>query len=80
MPDPAPEYVSLDPDGEIIRLRLPAEHEPYRTELLADLVEEFAFEPRTKETETRLNEYVREWLGRRQGGSPPDPAGPGGSA
>src|SRR5512145_833507 len=44
VPDPAPEYVSLDPDGEIIRLRLPAEHEPYRTELLAELVEEFAFE------------------------------------
>jgi hypothetical protein len=57
-------YVSIDPDGEIIRLRLPPGTEHYRSELLEDLTEEFSFEPRSATTEQRMNEYVETWLAR----------------
>jgi hypothetical protein len=60
------QYVSLDPSGEVIRLRLPPGHEHYRSELIEELAEEFSFEPRGASTEQRMNEYVRAWLARRQ--------------
>lgn len=68
MPDeqPAYRYVALDPDGEVIRLRLPSDDEPYRGELLEELVEEFGFEPRDARTERRMNDYVAAWLAARR--------------
>jgi hypothetical protein len=63
------QYISLDPGGEVIRLRLPPGHEHYRSELLEELAEEFSFEPRGAQTEQRMNEYVRAWLDRRQQGT-----------
>lgn len=72
MPDEqAYRYISLDPDGEAIRLRLPSDDEPYRSELLEELVEEFGFEPRNAATERRMNEYVAAWLAERRRDAPP---------
>jgi hypothetical protein len=72
--EPTPRYVSLDPDGEVIRLRLPSDDEPYRGELLEELAEEFGFEPRDARTERRMNDYVAAWLAKRRPDRPP--AGP----
>ena len=68
--DAAFEYVSFDPDGDVIRLRLPPDAEQYRQELIEELVEEFSFEARTSAVEKRMNEYVRTWMAQRQGGHP----------
>jgi phage tail sheath protein FI len=72
MPDDAAafEYVSIDRDGDVIRLRLPPDAEQYRQELIEELVEEFSFEPPTPAVEKRMNEYVRNWMAQRQGGRP----------
>ena len=67
MPDEPPpfRYVTLDPDGEAIRLRLPPADEVYRGELIEELAEEFGFEPRDSRTEGRMNDYVIAWLAAR---------------
>jgi phage tail sheath protein FI len=66
--DAAFEYVSIDRDGDVIRLRLPPEAEQYRQELIEELAEEFSFEPPTAAVEKRMNEYVRNWMAQRRGG------------
>ena len=70
MPDDpeAFEYVSIDREGDVIRLRLPPDAEHYRQELIEELVEEFSFEPPTPAVEKRMNEYVRNWMAQRHGG------------
>ena len=69
MPDEPPpfRYVTLDPDGEAIRLRLPPADEVYRGELIEELAEEFGFDPRDERTEGRMNEWVAAWLAARRG-------------
>ena len=72
MPDEPPpfRYVTLDPDGEAIRLRLPPADEVYRGELVEELAEEFGFEPRDSRTEGRMNDYVIAWLAARHRDQP----------
>jgi hypothetical protein len=55
------EYVAFDHERDVLRLRLPPDQE---------LVEEFAFEPRTSAVEKRMNEFVRTWMARRPGDRP----------
>jgi hypothetical protein len=64
------EYVAFDHERDVLRLRLPPDQEQYRQELMEELVEEFAFEPRTSAVEKRMNVFVRTWMARRPGDRP----------